>query len=79
MEKLGADYQMLDTGCCGLAGSFGFENEHYDVSMQLEATAQKVEEKFGPTDIWVNDAMTTVFSEFKNVTPEEFRRGTEVT
>ena len=46
---------------------------------QVEAAAQKVEEEFGPIDIWVNDAMTTVFSEFKNVTPEEFRRGTEVT
>ncbi|MGB3684097.1 MAG: SDR family oxidoreductase [Rubrobacteraceae bacterium] len=46
---------------------------------QVEAAAQKVEEELGPMDIWVNDAMTTVFSEFKNVTPEEFKRGTEVT
>ena len=46
---------------------------------QVEAAADKVEEEFGPIDIWVNDAMTTVFGEFKNVTPEEFKRGTEVT
>lgn len=46
---------------------------------QVEAAAQKVEEELGPIDIWVNDAMTTVFSEFKNVTAEEFKRGTEVT
>ncbi len=46
---------------------------------QVEAAAQKVEDEFGPIDIWVNDAMTTVFSEFKEVTPEEFKRGTEVT
>lgn len=45
----------------------------------VEAAAEKVEEEFGPIDVWVNDAMTTVFGEFKNVTPEEFRRGTEVT
>lgn len=45
----------------------------------VEAATEKVEEEFGPIDIWVNDAMTTVFGEFKNVTPEEFRRGTEVT
>lgn len=46
---------------------------------QVEAAAEKVEEEFGPIDIWVNDAMTTVFAEFKNVTAEEFKRGTEVT
>ena len=46
---------------------------------QVEAAAGQVEEEFGPIDIWVNDAMTTVFSEFKDVTPEEFKRGTEVT
>lgn len=46
---------------------------------QVEAAARQVEEEFGPIDVWVNDAMTTVFSEFRNVTPEEFKRGTEVT
>ncbi|HWE88565.1 MAG TPA: heterodisulfide reductase-related iron-sulfur binding cluster, partial [Pseudonocardiaceae bacterium] len=29
----GADVEVLDAGCCGLAGNFGFEREHYDVSM----------------------------------------------
>ena len=46
---------------------------------QVEAAAQRVEETFGPIDVWVNDAMTTVFSSFKEVTPEEFKRATEVT
>jgi short-subunit dehydrogenase len=45
----------------------------------IEAAAQRVEAAFGPIDIWVNDAMTTVFAPFKEVTAEEFRRGTEVT
>jgi Fe-S oxidoreductase len=26
---------MLDTGCCGMAGSFGFKAEHYDLSMRV--------------------------------------------
>jgi Fe-S oxidoreductase len=26
---------VLDTGCCGMAGSFGFEREHYDLSVQI--------------------------------------------
>jgi Fe-S oxidoreductase len=32
-EKLGLDYELLDAGCCGMAGAFGFEKDHYDVSM----------------------------------------------
>jgi len=46
---------------------------------QVEAAAQKVEETFGPIDIWINDAMVTVFSPLKDMTPEEFHRATEVT
>lgn len=46
---------------------------------QVEAAAQKVEEAFGDIDIWVNNAMTSVFAPFKELTPEEFRRVTEVT
>jgi NAD(P)-dependent dehydrogenase (short-subunit alcohol dehydrogenase family) len=46
---------------------------------QVEAAAQSTEEAFGPIDIWVNDAMTTVFAPFAEVEPEEFRRATEVT
>ncbi|HWG46147.1 MAG TPA: FAD-linked oxidase C-terminal domain-containing protein [Gemmataceae bacterium] len=29
------DVTVLDTGCCGMAGSFGFEREHYDLSVQI--------------------------------------------
>jgi len=46
---------------------------------QVEAAARKVEEAFGPIDIWVNDAMTTIFSPFLEITPAEFKRATEVT
>jgi Fe-S oxidoreductase len=31
----GLDVQVLDTGCCGMAGSFGFEKEHYDLSVKV--------------------------------------------
>jgi len=33
----GAAVVELDAGCCGMAGSFGFEAEHYEVSMQVGA------------------------------------------
>jgi len=35
LTKLGLDYQVLDSGCCGMAGAFGFERDHYDVSMKI--------------------------------------------
>ena len=31
----GLDVQVLDAGCCGMAGSFGYEQEHYDVSVKI--------------------------------------------
>lgn len=46
---------------------------------QVEAAAQQVEQTFGPIDVWVNNAMASVFSPVKEMTPEEFRRVTEVT
>jgi len=46
---------------------------------QVEAAAAKVEAEFGPIDIWVNVAMVSVFSPFKEMTAEEFKRTTEVT
>jgi NAD(P)-dependent dehydrogenase (short-subunit alcohol dehydrogenase family) len=45
----------------------------------VDAAADAVEEAFGPIDIWINDAMTTVFAFFDDIEPEEFRRATEVT
>ncbi len=35
LEKLGLDCEVLDNGCCGMAGSFGFEQAHYDVSLKV--------------------------------------------
>jgi short-subunit dehydrogenase len=46
---------------------------------QVEAAARQVEQEFGPINIWVNNAMATVFAPFKEVTPSEFQRTTEVT
>jgi NAD(P)-dependent dehydrogenase (short-subunit alcohol dehydrogenase family) len=45
---------------------------------EVDAAAQKVEAEFGPIDVWVNNAMTSVFAPFNDVTPEEFERVTAV-
>jgi NAD(P)-dependent dehydrogenase (short-subunit alcohol dehydrogenase family) len=45
----------------------------------VEAAAEKIERTLGPIDIWVNDAMVSVFAPIIETTAEEFRRVTEVT
>ncbi len=45
----------------------------------VEAAAEQVERDLGAIDIWVNNAMVSVFSPIKEMTAEEFRRVTEVT
>src|SRR5256885_16435135 len=45
----------------------------------VEKAAEKIEKKFGPIDVWVNNAMASVFSPIKEMTAEEFKRVTEVT
>ncbi len=34
-DRMGLDYELLDSGCCGLAGSFGFEHEHHEISLEI--------------------------------------------
>jgi NAD(P)-dependent dehydrogenase (short-subunit alcohol dehydrogenase family) len=46
---------------------------------QVEAAAVQIEAELGKIDIWINNAMVSVFSPIKEMTPEEFRRVTEVT
>src|SRR3954463_1290360 len=45
----------------------------------VNSAARGVEEAFGPIDVWVNNAMTTVFAPFAEIEPDEFKRVTEVT
>lgn len=45
---------------------------------QVDAAASTVEETFGPIDIWVNVAFTSVFAPFTEIAADEFRRVTEV-
>jgi NAD(P)-dependent dehydrogenase (short-subunit alcohol dehydrogenase family) len=85
----GARVALLDRGPDGLAGAardveraggraLALPTDVADAG-QIEAAAAAAEEAFGPVDIWVNNAMTTVFAEFADVEPDEFRRATEVT
>ena len=46
---------------------------------QVEKAAEKIEDVFGPIDIWINNAMVSVLSPVISLTAEEFQRVTEVT
>jgi FAD/FMN-containing dehydrogenase/Fe-S oxidoreductase len=35
LDEMGVRARILDSGCCGMAGAFGFEKEHYDISMKV--------------------------------------------
>jgi NAD(P)-dependent dehydrogenase (short-subunit alcohol dehydrogenase family) len=46
---------------------------------EVEAAAERVERELGPIDVWVNNAMATIFCDFLRIEPEDFRRATDVT
>ncbi|HEX8964783.1 MAG TPA: SDR family NAD(P)-dependent oxidoreductase, partial [Rhodocyclaceae bacterium] len=49
------------------------------VQEQVEAAADKVESEWGAIDVWINNAMATVFCSAARVKPADFVRSTEVT
>lgn len=46
---------------------------------EVERAARQIEDELGPVDVWVNNAMTTVFAPLADIGPEEFERATRVT
>ena len=46
---------------------------------QVEAAADRIERELGPIDVWINNAMTTVFGPVRAISPDELRRVTDVT
>jgi short-subunit dehydrogenase len=46
---------------------------------QVENATEKIEERLGPIDVWINNAMNSVFAPLKDISAEEFKRVTEVT
>jgi NADP-dependent 3-hydroxy acid dehydrogenase YdfG len=46
---------------------------------EVEAAAERAEAQLGPIDVWVNDAMASIFAPVREISADEFRRVTEVT
>jgi NAD(P)-dependent dehydrogenase (short-subunit alcohol dehydrogenase family) len=87
--KRGAKIGLIARGIDGLEGArrdvealggealvLPLDVANYDA---MEAAAAKVEETFGPIDIWINNAMASVFSPIDEMTPDDYRRVTDVT
>jgi NAD(P)-dependent dehydrogenase (short-subunit alcohol dehydrogenase family) len=84
----GAKVALLARGKAGLSGAAddvreaGGQALEFSVDVadhaQVDAVAAQVEESFGPIDVWVNAAFTSVFAPFTQITAEEYRRVTEV-
>ncbi len=87
--RRGADVALLARGTDGLKAARSeveaMGRRALDIAVDvaraddLEQAAAAVEAELGPIDIWVNNAMVSVFAPFAEMTPEEFRRVTEVT
>jgi NAD(P)-dependent dehydrogenase (short-subunit alcohol dehydrogenase family) len=85
----GYDVGLIARGRAGLAGArrdveecgrraLEISADVADAQAMLDA-AHAVERELGPIDVWVNNAMASVFAPFWEVEPEEFRRVTDVT
>src|SRR5262249_37164902 len=87
--RAGADVGLIARGDAGLEGARADVEAAGGRALVLpvdtaedravENAAERVAAELGPIDVWVNDAMTTVFAEFEDITADEFRRVTEVT
>jgi FAD/FMN-containing dehydrogenase/Fe-S oxidoreductase len=53
LDAIGLDYEVLDSGCCGMAGSFGFERDHYEVSMRAGERVLLPAVRSAPSDVLI--------------------------
>lgn len=87
--RRGADVALLARGEAGLEGARREAEARGRRGLALavdvadpgavEEAARRVESELGPIDVWVNNAMVTVFGEFLDISSDEFRRVTDVT
>src|SRR5207248_27696 len=50
LKRLGVEFTEPDSGCCGMAGGFGFESDHYDVSMKIGERALLPAVRMAPSE-----------------------------
>jgi Fe-S oxidoreductase len=53
LRALGFEVSEIDSGCCGMAGSFGYEKEHYDFSVKIGELKLAPAIRAAPSDTWI--------------------------
>src|SRR3954470_20444913 len=89
LAQRGFDVALLARGEAGVAGGADHGRGAgrralplpVDVSAfdEVDAAADRAEQEMGPIDVWINDAMTTVFAPVWDVDPKDYQRAVEVT
>jgi len=89
LAEQGFDVALLARGAAGLEGAASEVKLSggrsfvvpVDVSAYeaVDAAASRIEAEFGPIDVWINNAMTTVFAPLSETNPADFKRAVEVT
>lgn len=87
--KAGYDVSLIARGVDGLRGAqqeieaMGRKAIYFQVDVAdaeaVENAAARTEEQLGPIDVWINNAMNSVFSPIKEMTAEDYKRVTDVT
>ena len=89
LARRGARLGLIARGADGLAGAqadveaagspaLAVPTDVADAA-QVDAAAEAIEQELGAIDVWINDAMVSVFAPFWEIEPDEYRRATEVT
>ncbi|WP_216593632.1 SDR family oxidoreductase [Arsenicicoccus sp. oral taxon 190] len=88
LARRGADVALIARGEAGLAGAAREVEQAGGHALTVptdvadpdavRAAVERVERELGPIDVWVNVAFTSVFAPFEEISPEEYRRVTEV-
>jgi len=83
LALIARDQARLEQAARGLTSRYGVRALPISADVAsaeaVEAAAEQIEEQLGPIDIWVNNAMTTVFAPVDQIAPAEYARATEVT
>jgi len=85
----GYDVALIARGNAGLSAAAAEVRQHGSRALEIpcdvadadavEAAAERTEQELGPIDVWVNNAMVSVFAPVSEMKPEEYKRVTEVT
>lgn len=74
----GAAVEVVESGCCGMAGSFGYEREHYDLSIQLAEMALAPAVRAAPPDTIICASGTSCRDQIDHTTERDARHPIEV-